>query len=119
MNFIFPVIELVDRLAIAEIKFYRTGANQEELAWYQEQILKINFDIVREEYQSLKQIHDKIWDLESELKSGKEDELSLDEIGRRAIEIRNWNRRRIDLKNQMAEKLGCAVKEIKRNHISQ
>ena len=34
----FPVIELVDRLAIAEIKWQRTRANSAELLWYQQQI---------------------------------------------------------------------------------
>ena len=33
MNPTFPVIELVDRLAIAEVKFQRTKANEEELQW--------------------------------------------------------------------------------------
>jgi len=34
MTPLFPILELADRLAIAEIKFERTGANQAELDWY-------------------------------------------------------------------------------------
>ena len=30
----FPVLELMDRLVIAQIKAERIGSNQEELAWY-------------------------------------------------------------------------------------
>ena len=56
--------------------------------------------------------------LESELKSSMEAQLELAEIGRRAIEIRNFNNKRIQLKNAIAEKLGCSVREIKAQHIS-
>ena len=57
--------------------------------------------------------------LEKELKSHTEHQLTLEEIGRRAINIRDWNNKRIHLKNIMADKLGCRVKEIKQDHLSQ
>lgn len=119
MNPIFPIIELVDRLAIAEIKFQRTGANKEELAWYKNQVTHINFDQIVNEYKNLKQIHNEIWNLEAELKSGREAELALEEIGLRAIAIRDHNNKRVALKNAIAEKLDCPVREIKRDHLSQ
>jgi hypothetical protein len=115
----FPIIELVDRLAIAEIKFYRTNANKEELAWYNEQALLIDLSKIINEYEDLKRIHNKIWDLEAELKTGREEELALEEIGRRAIAIRNYNNKRVALKNSMAEKLSCPVREIKKEHLSE
>ena len=37
----FPTIELYDRLAIAELKWEKTGANKEELEWYQSQLTEI------------------------------------------------------------------------------
>ena len=55
----------------------------------------------------------------SELKSGREAELDLAEIGRRAIEIRNWNRRRIEIKNSVANYFNSPVREIKADHLSQ
>ena len=119
MNPIFPVIELVDRLAIAEVKFARTKANEEELLWYKNQALKIDTTKIVGEYEELKRIHNKIWDLEAELKTGRESELSLEIIGRRAIAIRDFNNKRITLKNVIAEKLDCPVREIKRNHLSE
>jgi hypothetical protein len=67
----------------------------------------------------LYQIHSNIWALEAELKSGKESDLDLNEIGKRAIEIRNWNNRRVAIKNQIAELLNCPVREIKKDHLSQ
>ena len=115
----FPIIELVDRLAIAEVKFQRTQANKEELLWYKDQALHIDLDKIVNEYEDLKRIHNEIWNLEAELKSGHEAELALEEIGRRAIAIRNHNNKRVALKNAIAEKLECLVREIKKDHLSQ
>jgi uncharacterized protein YdcH (DUF465 family) len=109
----FPVIELVDRLVIAEIKWQRTQANHEELEWYQQQMQQLDVSLIAQHMQRLQDIHNSIWELEKQLKSGQEHQLSLSEIGRRAIEIRNLNNKRIQLKNQMAEILSCPVREIK------
>lgn len=119
MNPIFPIIELVDRLAIAEIKFKRTKANEEELNWYMNQAIRIDLTQIVDEYEDLKQIHNEIWELEAELKAGREAELSLEEIGRRAIAIRDHNNKRVKLKNTMAEKLNCNVREVKKDHLSE
>ena len=119
MTPVFPIIELVDRLAIAEIKFKRTKANEEELLWYMNEAIRIDLTEIVDEYEDLKHIHDEIWELEAELKTGREAELSLEEIGRRAIAIRDHNNKRVKLKNAMAEKLNCPVREIKKDHLSQ
>ena len=119
MTPIFPIIELVDRLAIAEVKFQRTKANEQELLWYMNQSLRIDLTKIVNEYEDLKHIHNEIWELEAELKTGREAELSLEEIGRRAIAIRDHNNKRIKLKNSMAEKLNCSVREIKKDHLSE
>jgi hypothetical protein len=119
MSNFFPIIELVDRLVIAEIKFEKTQANMQELEWYQTQAQNHNLEIVQAELAQLKQIHLQIWELEKELKSGTEQNIPLEEIGRRAIKIRNHNHERIQLKNRMAECLQCHVREIKRDHVSE
>jgi hypothetical protein len=119
MNPIVPIIELVDRLAIAEVKFKRTKANEEELLWYTNQALRVDLTQIVDEYKDLKRIHNEIWELESELKTGRESELSLEELGRRAIEIRNHNNKRVALKNIIAERLNCPVREIKKDHLSE
>ena len=117
---IFPIIELVDRYTIATLKSFKTkGSNQEEVEFYREQLLHHDLTLVVNELNELYNIHSKIWSLESELKSGMEAQLELAEIGRRAIEIRNWNNKRIQLKNTIAEKLGCAIRETKQDHISE
>ena len=116
---LFPVIELIDRLAIADVKFARTGANQEELTWYMNQATQLDLDVIEDLYRNLMAIHNQIWELEAELKTGREAELPLEEIGRRAIAIRDHNNRRIAIKNAIAERLGCRVREIKQDHLSQ
>lgn len=115
----FPIIELVDRYAIALLKFNKTGHNAAELDFYKSQLEPYNTDSIKVEIAALYEIHSKIWSLESELKTGREAELDLAEIGRRAIEIRNWNNKRISIKNSIAEKLGCTVREIKQDHLSE
>lgn len=115
----FPVIELVDRLAIAEVKWQRTQANREELDWYQQQVAEFDQSVISQDMHTLQHIHNAIWELEKELKSGQEQSLSLEEIGRRAIMIRNLNNQRIQLKNKMAQSLSCPVREIKHDHLSQ
>lgn len=119
MTPIFPIIELVDRLAIAEVKFKRTGANEEELLWYMNQAIRLDLTLIVDEYEDLKLIHNQIWELEALLKTGRESELSLEEIGRRAIAIRDHNNKRVALKNSIAEKLNCSVREIKKDHLSE
>lgn len=119
---IFPVIELVDRYAIAKLKLQKTkGSNQEEFEFYQGQLENQGHDIdkIKDDLDQLYNIHQQIWNLEAELKSGREAELALDELGRRAIMIRDLNNKRIQLKNKMAQQLGCVVREIKKDHLSQ
>lgn len=119
MTQFFPVLELFDRLAIAEVKWQKTQSNKEELEWYINQTNQFDFNIIRAEYEALKEIHNTIWGLEAELKSGNENNLDLAEIGKRAIMIRDYNNKRITIKNQIAELLNCTVREIKKDHLSE
>jgi hypothetical protein len=115
----FPVIELVDRYSIACLKYDKTQANKEELDFYKQQLDSYDITAIQNEINDLYAVHKQIWNLESELKSGQEHELSLEEIGRRAILIRDLNNKRIKLKNLVAEKLGCVVREVKKDHLSE
>jgi hypothetical protein len=116
----FPIIELVDRYAIAKLKQQKTQANNGELDFYSDQLSGYNLDWIQKELQELFEVHSQIWSLEAELKSGREHELELAEIGRRAIAIRDLNHHRIALKNRMADILGQGhVKEIKQDHLSE
>jgi len=119
MNITFPVGELFDRYIIAHIKFEKTQENQIEVDFYSQQALKFDLSLVKHELNQLKCLHLEMWELEKELKSGNEMSLTLEEIGRRAIAVRDKNRERIRVKNIIAEKLGCPVIEFKRDHQSE
>lgn len=117
---VFPAVELLDRLAIARVKWQRTRANSDELLYYEEQAQRFEMDqTCYDAIKELENIHNIIWDLEKELKSGREQELPLEEIGRRAIAIRDHNNRRIKYKNFLAEHVGCLIREIKKDHLSE
>ena len=115
-----PVLELIDRLCIARVKHARTnGANQVELDWYEDKFQQLpQSPELYEAIQAMTDIHHAIWDLEWQLKSGVEQMLSLQEIGRRAIAIRDFNNRRIAYKNSVARILGHPVIEIKQDHLA-
>ena len=121
-----PELELIDRLCIARIKFERTtGGNQAELDWYEARYQELLDRLTESQQQTLDhniaeitRIHNQIWDLEWQLKSGVEHLLSMAEIGQRAIAIRDWNNRRITYKNSIAELFGLELREIKTDHLS-
>jgi hypothetical protein len=119
MSYKFPLIELFDRLAIAEVKWIKTASNKEELDWYRSQVENFDLSKIQSQFQSLIEIHKTIWALESDLKSGLENKLGLEEIGRRAILIRDHNNKRVSVKNSIAELLGCNIREIKKDHLSE
>jgi len=121
-----PELELIDRLCIARVKFERTtGGNQAELDWYEARYQELLDRLTESQQQTLAhniaeitRIHNQIWDLEWQLKSGVEHLLSMAEIGQRAIAIRDWNNRRITYKNSIAELFGLELREIKTDHLS-
>ena len=59
-----------------------------------------------------------IWNLENEIRKGGENKFTLEEIGRRALEIRDLNRRRIKYKNKIND-MTRDFREHKINHRSQ
>ena len=67
----------------------------------------------------LAQMNFEIWNLENEIRKGGEGKFSLDEIGRRAIDIRNLNRKRVEYKNVISKLDGVGFTEVKTNHLSQ
>ena len=115
-----PVLELIDRLCIARVKHARTqGANQVERNWYEDKFSQLPQSTELDEaIQAMTDIHHAIWDLEWQLKSGVEQMLSLQEIGRRAIAIRDHNNKRIAYKNSVARILGHPVQELKQDHLA-
>lgn len=67
----------------------------------------------------LAQMNFEIWNLENDIRKGGEGKFSLEEIGRRAILIRDYNRKRIKYKNEITRLTGKGFTEVKINHRSQ
>ena len=110
----FPVIEIVDRYAIAVVKHEKTdGANREELDFYLEQMGLANINPVNSLVVELITHHSYVWSLEDDFKKGRIDSLPLEEIGRRAIIIRDAGHQRQELKNKLAELVDDPVREVK------
>jgi hypothetical protein len=110
----FPVIEIVDRYCIAVVKFEKTnGANKEELDFYLEQMQLANINPLNKKVIELIEHHSYVWALEDDFKKGRIDSLPLEEIGRRAIHIRDIGYKRQELKNKLAELVNDPVREVK------
>lgn len=67
----------------------------------------------------LAQMNFEIWNLENEIRKGGEDKFSVEEIGRRSILIRDYNKKRVYYKNQINELTGLGFREFKIKHRSQ
>lgn len=112
-----PISEIADRYSIALLKQERAGADNameihtlhKELITYEGSLLFVT---------KLKEVNGKIWDLESDIRKGKENELGLEEVGRRAIQIRELNKIRVGYKNEMVKIYGEGFEDIKMNHAS-
>ena len=118
-----PLAELLDRLVIVKLKMERVSGSEKEkeyefykkeLELYKKNGFKINDKWLEELYK----VNGKIWDLESDIRKGKEGLLGLEEVGRRAIAIRDLNKIRIRIKNEIVEETGSGFKDIKINHAS-
>jgi len=110
----FPLIELIDRYCIACLKYEKLGNNQPEVDFYTEQLKEFNFDLIKDELVELTDIHRRVWEMEDDFKKYTvEHKYSLEEVGRRAIAVRNVNGERYILKNKIAEKMQDPIREMK------
>jgi len=61
----------------------------------------------------------KISTLEADIRQGKEAELGLEEVGRRALQIRDINKERVALKNALKDIFKDGFKDVKVKHRSE
>ncbi len=119
-----PLAEVLDRLSILKLKIERINEPhlKKELNVFNEAIQKFKnkgIKIKDNWLNDLYKINAKIWDLEADIRKGKENELGLEEVGRRAILIRNLNKERVSIKNKIIEETGIGFKDVKINHASE
>ena len=128
----YPLDELLDKKSIIQLKIERLGDNSEinqlkekEYDDYTKAIEDYvaegvcNMEEIRGWYNKLYDINAKIWDLEADIRQGKEGKLGLEEVGRRAIEIRKNNGIRVGIKSAIVGAVGVGYKGIKINHASE
>ena len=112
------IAECADRYSILLLKKERTDLDVDaELDYYKKEL-----DLYPDVWVAvamLKIVNGCVWDLEASLRKGLEDDIELDEIGRRAIKIRDYNKERINIKNRINEKYGQGFQEIKKDHASE
>lgn len=120
-----PLPEILDRLSILNLKIERIGEPhlQVEFQAYADTLREyekkgISSIKMNEWLTDLQIINGRIWDLESDIRKGKEGELGLEEVGRRAIVIRELNKQRVAIKNKIVEETGIGFRDVKMNHAS-
>jgi len=116
--------DIVDRLCIAQLKAERIGTpeTKKEFREFWEGLFThilihphINW---WEMVNKLFTIHKSIWDLEADIRQAKLDN-NVMEVGQRALNIRNYNKQRVELKNQLNRLVGEGFIDIKKNHASE
>tara|TARA_R110000751_G_scaffold1985_5_gene7611 strand:+ start:27819 stop:28208 length:390 start_codon:yes stop_codon:yes gene_type:complete len=120
-----PVSELCDRLTIAQLKLERLSDDEINKKELQKQIeyYESGVDMDRPRLVSLvidlHKINGQMWDAEYAIRKGLDNDLGLEEIGRRALKIRDLNRVRVSVKNEITEIVGQPeFKDCKMNHAS-
>ena len=108
--------EIADRYSIIKLKSERTDVDcKEEFDTLKNEL---NGDEIYTYVDQLYEVNGRIWDLESDIRKGKEGELGLEEVGRRAIMIRDFNKERINIKNTINTIYKTGFIEKKINHAS-
>jgi hypothetical protein len=107
--------ELYDRISILHLKQSRLGLllKEEERAiadaieQYRQIGIEANNDLIGE----LTRVNEAIWDLEAVIRRGLSAKLPMNEIGKRAVKIRDLNERRADLRNRINRETGSGFEE--------
>ena len=113
----YPLSELIDRYSILLLKSERLPKDtvlEDQLIVFLDAIASYDFYSIPY-IEEMKAINGRIWDLEAAIRQGQK--LSMAEVGRRALAIRDINKERIALKNKIAAQLG-EFEDIKVDHRS-
>jgi len=127
----YPLDELIDKRSIVQLKIERIGDEEDRLELqreFQDYSTAIQ-EYIEEGVCTLEQVsewHNRlykangiIWDLESAIRRGQIKDISLEEVGRAAIKIRESNGARVGIKSEIVSEVGIGYRDIKINHASQ
>ena len=115
--------DIIDRLTILSRKiFFGEEGAYKEHTYLTEGIDKISLKlsgallacIIR-----LTSMNIEIWNLENEIRNDTEDRMTNEEVGRRAKTIRDYNKKRIEYKNEINRLTEKGFREFKCHHRSQ
>lgn len=117
-----PLPEVVDRYTIARLKLERLDDTQIDVDSMKEEIeyYKSGIDFSNEKLSKLSddlyEVNGRIWDTESSIRMGLDAQMTLDEVGRRALRVRDLNRIRMKVKNDIIDLTGDGFKDCKMNY---
>ena len=112
------ISEVADRFSICKLKEERTDIDMsDEINTYKYELRE--YQDIGEWLSELYRVNGNIWDLESDIRKGKEKELGLEEVGRRALMIRDINNERVACKNEITTLYNEGFIETKQDHASQ
>ena len=127
----YPLDELLDKRSIIQLKIERINDDEDrkklikEFSDYTFGIAKYidekicTREQIEEWHQKLYDSNGKIWDLETNIRKGQISVMSLEEVGKTAIKIRESNGVRIRIKSEIVKTVGIGYEDIKINHASQ
>ena len=117
-----PLPEVVDRYTIARLKLERLDETQIDVESMKEEIeyYKSGIDFENEKLSELTNelyvVNGRIWDTESSIRMGLDKQMTLDEVGNRALRVRDLNRIRMKVKNDIIDLTGDGFKDCKMNY---
>ena len=115
--------DVLDRYSILCLKIKRLPKNKEvtgEYELFKKEVVNLikNYPEIQTNLDCLYEYNSKIWDLESDIRKGKEGNMTLEEVGKRALSIRNWNAYRVEEKNKVNAYFDEFI-EVKVDHSSE
>lgn len=120
-----PISEIIDRYTICLLKRYRANAQNSPELNTLEQTLNEYYnkyrgskEMIHSAIIKLTEVNGAIWDLEADIRQGKEGTLGLEEVGRRALKIRDLNQVRVSCKNELVVRFNEGYQDLKSSHAS-
>ena len=114
-----PLSEILDRYTITKLKSERTDENvSDELRAYKREIDNPNYAQISNQIiafiDRLYKINGELWDTEGDIRKGVD--MPLEEIGRLALNVRELNCKRNEIKAEIVDAFSEGFKEIKINY---
>ena len=115
----YPISEVADRYTICKLKHERVEGEDLSIQLAQLKGELDKYEGIQPYVDRLYKINGECWDMESDIRKGKEGLLGLEEVGRRTLTLRDKNKIRVGIKNEIVRNFGEGFEDIKMNHASQ